>query len=221
MSSLTILGDTSGSIVLNAPAVSGSTVLTLPAVSGTVLTSASTIAGTQGASLVLLSSATASSSATIDFTSIATSGYSAWRIILTDVSPATDGAFLYMRVSTSSTFQTANYWYTSRVYGSDGGASGASSASDSTLILTGLAMDNSTVANKYGGELIIPNPASTTTNKIITQQAAYQLNGGVYVFSAGAGSYTGGQGALDGLRFYMNTGNIATGNFYVYGVKNA
>ena len=41
MSSLTILGDTSGSIVLQAPAVSGSTTLTLPATSGTVITTAS------------------------------------------------------------------------------------------------------------------------------------------------------------------------------------
>jgi hypothetical protein len=36
MSSLTILGDTSGSVVLQAPAVSGSTTLTLPATTGTV-----------------------------------------------------------------------------------------------------------------------------------------------------------------------------------------
>jgi hypothetical protein len=42
MSSLTILGDTSGSVVLQAPAVSGSTTLTLPSTSGTVLTTAST-----------------------------------------------------------------------------------------------------------------------------------------------------------------------------------
>jgi len=47
MSSLTILGDTSGSVVLDAPAVSGSTVLTLPTTSGTVLTSASSIARSQ------------------------------------------------------------------------------------------------------------------------------------------------------------------------------
>ena len=38
MSNLTILGDTSGSVVLQAPAVAGSTTLTLPATSGTVLT---------------------------------------------------------------------------------------------------------------------------------------------------------------------------------------
>jgi hypothetical protein len=42
MSSLTILGDTSGSVVLAAPAVAGSTTLTLPATSGTVLTTGST-----------------------------------------------------------------------------------------------------------------------------------------------------------------------------------
>jgi hypothetical protein len=36
MSAITIAGDTSGSITLDAPAVAGSTVLTLPATSGTV-----------------------------------------------------------------------------------------------------------------------------------------------------------------------------------------
>jgi hypothetical protein len=41
MSAITIAGDTSGSITLDAPAVAGTTVLTLPATSGTVLTTAS------------------------------------------------------------------------------------------------------------------------------------------------------------------------------------
>ena len=41
MSSLVISGDTSGSVTLQAPAVSGTTVLTLPATSGTVITTAS------------------------------------------------------------------------------------------------------------------------------------------------------------------------------------
>jgi hypothetical protein len=41
MSSLVISGDTSGSVTLQAPAVSGSTVLTLPATSGTIITTAS------------------------------------------------------------------------------------------------------------------------------------------------------------------------------------
>ena len=43
MSSLTLNGDISGSVILAAPSVAGSTTLTLPSTSGTVLTNASTI----------------------------------------------------------------------------------------------------------------------------------------------------------------------------------
>ena len=42
MSSVTISGDTSGSVILQAPSVAGSTTLTLPTTSGTVLTNATT-----------------------------------------------------------------------------------------------------------------------------------------------------------------------------------
>jgi len=47
MSSVTISGDTSGSIILQAPSVSGSTTLTLPTTSGTVLTNASSVTSSQ------------------------------------------------------------------------------------------------------------------------------------------------------------------------------
>jgi hypothetical protein len=46
MSQVVIAGDTSGTITLQAPAVSGSNVLTLPANTGTVLTTTSTFGGT-------------------------------------------------------------------------------------------------------------------------------------------------------------------------------
>jgi len=42
MSSITISGDTSGSVILQAPAISGSTTLTLPSTSGTVITTGTT-----------------------------------------------------------------------------------------------------------------------------------------------------------------------------------
>ena len=48
MSSITINGDTSGSVILQAPAVSGSTTLTLPTTSGTVLTSANAFSAGTG-----------------------------------------------------------------------------------------------------------------------------------------------------------------------------
>jgi hypothetical protein len=46
MSKLVLSGDTSGSVTLDAPAVSGTTTLTLPTTSGTVITTGSTFAGT-------------------------------------------------------------------------------------------------------------------------------------------------------------------------------
>jgi len=64
MSKLVLSGDTSGSVTLDAPAVSGTTTLTLPASSGTV-----TVAGVN--SNIVSSTAQATTSGTsIDFTSI-------------------------------------------------------------------------------------------------------------------------------------------------------
>jgi hypothetical protein len=48
MSSVTISGDTSGSIILQAPSVAGSTTLTLPTTSGTVLTTANAFSAGTG-----------------------------------------------------------------------------------------------------------------------------------------------------------------------------
>lgn len=48
MSAITIAGDTSGSITLDAPAVAGSTVLTLPATSGTVFVGGQALSATTG-----------------------------------------------------------------------------------------------------------------------------------------------------------------------------
>jgi hypothetical protein len=72
MSSVTISGDTSGSIILQAPAVSGSTTLTLPTTSGTVLTTANTFgAGTGPAFSAYLGAEQVISSST--FTKVALS----------------------------------------------------------------------------------------------------------------------------------------------------
>jgi hypothetical protein len=59
MSSISIAGDTSGSIILQAPAVSGSTTLTLPTTSGTVLTTANTFGAGTGPAFRAVSDSTA------------------------------------------------------------------------------------------------------------------------------------------------------------------
>ena len=64
MSSIVIAGDTSGSVTLQAPAVSGSTILTLPATSGTVQTSGAGFT-TNGVAYASSSSALATGSALV------------------------------------------------------------------------------------------------------------------------------------------------------------
>jgi hypothetical protein len=48
MSSVTISGDTSGSVILQAPSVAGSTTLTLPTTTGTLALSGGAVSGTTG-----------------------------------------------------------------------------------------------------------------------------------------------------------------------------
>ena len=220
MSSVVISGDTSGAITLAAPAVAGTNTITLPASTGTMLTTVSP--GTTGTSMVLIGSATASNSASIDFTSLPASGYSAWKIICTDYYPSSNAQNLYLRISNGGTFQTANYWYTSRVYGTDGGAASLNSASDTVIAINGLSAtlpSGGTVPFCF--ELTITNPGGTTNNKNVYGEGAYKLTSGVFVYNTTGGGYTGTTSALDGIRFISSSGNLATGNFYVYGIKNA
>jgi hypothetical protein len=72
MSSLTILGDTSGSVVLQAPAVAGSTTLTLPSTSGTLATTA-----TAGKVLQVVSTQSQSAEIATSSSSYVTTGISA------------------------------------------------------------------------------------------------------------------------------------------------
>ena len=161
----------------------------------------------------------ASSQASVEFTSIPTSGYSAWKIVISNLLPATDATFLQMRLKIAGTDAPNSYWYTSRVFGTDGGASGLSNASDLTTVLTGLAMSNS--GTGFSGEITIANPGLTSINKTFFQNAAYKLSSGVYVLAPAAGGYFGATSAFDGLTFFMNSGNIASARIDVYGLKNS
>ena len=72
MSSLTISGDTSGSIILQAPSVSGSTTLTLPTTTGTLVTSNAMPAGSIIQVTQLVANAWAYNGTTSTFTEMST-----------------------------------------------------------------------------------------------------------------------------------------------------
>jgi hypothetical protein len=92
LSKLVLSGDTSGSVTLDAPAVSGTTTLTLPTSSGTVtvagvnsnIVSGTAVASTSGTSIDFTSIPSWVKRITVMFTGVSTSGTSNWLIQLGD-----------------------------------------------------------------------------------------------------------------------------------------
>ena len=269
MSSLVVSGDTSGSVTLQAPAVSGTTVLTLPATSGTVLTTASgtaatatnlaggvagavpyqsgsgatgfSAAGSSGqvlqsngvsaptwitpaaGALTLLSTVTASSSATVDIETTFSSTYKAYLLVVSDMVVSDDNSHLYGRFKLSGAYVTTSTYYgklmnlvsTTGSFNADN-----TNAASSFYFGTGLGADTSDIA---GFNINIFNPSSTTKQKRVVFTGVASASAGVGAnqtqtyFGSGSNS---GTGAMTGLRFYMSAGTIS-GTFRLYGIANS
>ena len=166
--------------------------------------------------MVKLATGTASNSAAISFSSLP-SGYSAWKVIISNLYTSTTNTVIQMRYTSGGTI-TSGYWYVSRVMGTDTGFAGLNSASDTTFVLTGLGGTN-TLAGSYSAELTIENPSSTTTPKGLVGHGNYQINSGVYCYSNVGGNNPTLTSALDGLYFFANTGNLTAGTITVYGIR--
>lgn len=187
--------------------------------SGNVTASASDIgAGGGGGGFVLIEELVASTSAQLDFNSTITSTYDEYQFEFIDLKPATNNVRLYMRVSTDggSTFlSTTIYQHASYVWRS--GASGAGGNTDAQL---NVCFNNvSTDANYPGvcGHMKIFNPLGTTYRKHLTGQFSFfgensaNNNGTVLQGTFMTTS------AINSVRFYFETGNIATGTIRSYG----
>ena len=206
--------DTSGNLAFQTQA--GANTITVPNTTGTVV-----VDTTQ--TMVLLSTQTASSSATIDFTSIANTTYNSYVLQIDNALPASNGVYLILRFSVGGTFQTTNYqsnvfrWTTSGS-GVSGEAFGTGQAFNLNI---GDSQANS--ANSPTGQggatfsIIIPNCAQTATAKRVTWAGAYY--GSTFIANTGAGGYIPATNAVDGFRLMYTSGNIATGTFKLYGIR--
>lgn len=197
-----------------------------PGTSGNVLTSNGTDWTSAAASseLVLISSATASSSATLDFTSGITSAYSMIIFVLTDIVPATNAANLQMRFSInggSSYITSGNYGYASLgVAGGSASTVYVQANGASFIQLTGN-INTGTPGSCFSGVVDLINPASSTTFKSVNIKTSNSNGGGDQVTSLmGSGLYDGVTTAVNAIRFLASSGNITSGTIYMYGVKN-
>jgi hypothetical protein len=177
-------------------------------------------------SWVLLESETASASATIDLTTGFSDTYDDYVVLISQVKPATSGAYLAMRVGTGlgPAWETVSgaFDYGGRIQRiTTGGdfSSGSSLIRDRISLMyenggSGLPSDSS---GHWTGRVWFSNPESTSDFPIFNFQTSYiDISGPVS--ATGIGIYNA-QEYISGLRFFMSSGNIASGTFRLYGIQ--
>ena len=181
-------------------------------------------ASVSGGCLNLISTQTASSSASIDFTSGIDSPYKEYIFKLYDIHPTNDGVDIRVNFrdggSSFDATKTSSFFWT---YHDEGG---------STTILqysTGRDLAQSTSADALSGNIGADNdqsgvatlhlfdPSNTTFAKhyIATSNVYEDGNYNINSYSAG---YCNTTSAIDGVQFIMSSGTIQSGTIKMYGV---
>jgi hypothetical protein len=176
-------------------------------------------------SMILLANATASNSASIDFTSGIDSTYDMYILVGVGVVPATDAVAAWLRVSedAGSTWKSgaADYKHSGYVYGIAAGGGGSPGTEGQIVLTHGTSLSNN-AANAFNFFATVSKPSSTTSKKEINfLPHGYVTSGGDYYTLMKTGAYVGTTNAITGLRFLMSSGNITSGSFYLYGVKKS
>ncbi len=180
---------------------------------------ANDVPGSIGGGLVLIASAVASTSSTIDFTSINNAAYDSYVIVLNNIIPVTAGNLL-LRISNSGVFVAANYtWQTIEWTTVGSGVTGQGGTATGIVLNAGGVDAVSAVAN-HGGSWVVQifNCAQGVDYHKIVHQGHYL--GSTQLGIVGTGIIPT-LAAIDGFRFLFDSGDISSGTFYLYGRKNA
>lgn len=187
---------------------------------------ASALSSTQinlGIGFVPISSVTASSSATVDFTSGIDATYDAYLFVLDNILPATDGAVMQGRVFVSGSPVTANYdWITRELTTASPGTLNASAAAANNRILFVGSSQGNASGEGASGMMWMINPASASVPTRMHMELNVMNSAGTALFCSHEtdASYQVAA-AVDGFRFYMDSGNIASGTVSMFGVRFA
>lgn len=183
-----------------------------PGTSGNVLTSNGAGADPsyqdKASALKFLSSQTASNSSSLDFTSGIDSTYPNYLFVYEDILPASS-TLLKVRVSTDagSSWESTNYV--------------AIVSTDTTaIVMTSANMDTASGGGACG-QLTICNPSSGSNYKRIYGVGSYMAATSVYAATSTGGMWHGATTAINGVRFLMHSGNIASGTIRLYGIKGS
>lgn len=173
-------------------------------------------------SYTLLSSQTASSSSQLVFTSLITSEFDEYVFEFIDIVPVTSGAILYSQFSSDN----GATWLSTANYSRAGTLSQTSSASVFAINQTGqqqMGLSGSlNTSERYAcnGSAKLFNPLSTQKSQRLSFQMSYANTTPVYEDLHGTIYYDPTTlVACTAIRFYMSSGNIASGTVRMYGIR--
>ena len=182
-------------------------------------------AAVSGGGLNLISTQTASSSSTINFTSGIDSTYKEYIFKFINIHPSADGSqFLFnLSTDTGSNYNVTKTTTAFRSFHSeDDSATGLgyytggdlAQSTDFQRFADSLGNDND---QSLSGTFTLFNPSSTTFVKhfIANVNYSYDADYSLQYFLAGYGNITQ---AVDAIQFKMNSGNIDSGTIKLYGV---
>jgi hypothetical protein len=176
--------------------------------------------------ITLISSQTASASASISFTTGLTSTYKAYKFVFVNIHPATDSVQIQFNGSTDSG-SNYNVTKTSSFFigfndeaGSGGGVSydgGLDLAQSTSFQALSASVGNDNDQN-VSGYLTLFNPASTTYVKhFIGRSSTAEASN--YMRDDYVAGYFNTTSAINAIQFKMSSGNIDDGKIYLYGIK--
>jgi hypothetical protein len=174
--------------------------------------------GTTG-SWELISTATASSSSTIDFTGLS-STYAFYKVVYYDVLPVTNSVSFRIRLGTGGTptYDTGNNYGWAYVFAQNGASGGGGSATDSSINLVNATVSNNSQRAIYG-DVTIYNPSQSSTYHVIDYNFNMQNDTSALITrTLGQGTYRSTT-AVTAIRLYFSSGNIASGVFKLYGIR--
>ena len=187
------------------------------------LTVASSVSG---GALVKIGTATASTSASISFTGLS-STYFLYILRYNDLSPDTDATTLLFRTSTNNGVSydsgVSDYAWSMNDLTETGFAGGTRDQSDSSITILGVSGSSDEMgsgANETGsGTIYIYNPSAAKYTFINGE--GFFFNEASENICAYVGGYRLSAADVDAIQLLMDVGNIASGTFVLYGVKNA
>jgi len=205
--------------------ITTSGVFTADAITNASVTGITVLANAEDG-ITLISSQTASASASISFTTGLDSTYKAYKFVFVNIHPATNGGILQFNGSTDSgsnynvTKTTSAFVAYHKEDGSDSildyaGNEDLAQSTSFKNISTNLKNDNDIGAS---GILQIFNPSSTTYVKhFISRTNGMNVN--TYSMDYYVAGYLNTTSAINAVQFKMSSGNIDDGKIYLYGIK--